>query len=237
MAEAKLNREYALRIAGVGLLMIGFCVWSLYDGLVAWPRVNREFDAVRPALLESKLTATEWLERDDSGRTPLQTAFAAAGFKAPSKLIKKIGNLRTAAGSPTLSQEDQAERLLQLFNIPVYNRSDIKTQFVQAGITLCIGLVALLSLLAKSRKRYVADDTGLSGSAIGNAPIAYTDISSIDWSKWDDKGIVVLRLKNNRGLKLDGWHFAGMTKLVDEIVKHRADLRPETPAPSKDDAS
>jgi len=237
MVEAKLNREYALRIAGVGLLMTGICVWSLYDGLVAWPRVNRELDVVRTALLEPGLTAAEWLERDEAGHTPLQTAFAAAGFKAPSKLVKKIGELRAAARSPALSHENQTERLLQLFSAPAYTRRDIKTQFVQAGVTLCLGLAAFLSLLAKARKRYVADSTGLSGSAIGSAPIAYTDIAGIDWSKWDDKGIVVLRLHNNRRLKFDGWHFAGMSALVNEIVKHRPDLCAGHPAPPADDAS
>lgn len=237
MVEAKLNREYALRIAGVGLLMTGICVWSLYDGLVAWPRVNRELDVVRPALLESGLSTEEWLKRDDDGQTSLQAAFADAGFKAPSKLVKKVGELRAAAGSPALSHEKQAERLQKLFSAPAYTRRDLKTQFVQAGVTLCLGLAAFLSLIAKARKRYVADSTGLSGSAIGSAPVAYVDIAGIDWSRWDEKGIVVLRLQNNRRLKFDGWHFAGMTALVDEIVKHRPDLRAGHPAPPADDAS
>ncbi len=232
MVEAKLNREYALRIAGVGMLMAAICAWSLYDGIVAWPRANRGLDAVRPVLLESGMTADEWLARDASGQTHLQTAFTAAGLKAPSKLVKKVGELRVAAGSPAPVQAQQQERLKKVFASPLYAPRDLKTQFAQAAVTLGLGLAAFFSLAIKSRKRYTANDTGLSGSGT----VLYADITRIDWSRWDEKGIVVLRLRNNRRLKLDGWHFAGMTALVDEIVKHRPDLRAVQSDPSAADA-
>ncbi|MDD4101242.1 MAG: hypothetical protein PHU80_01245 [Kiritimatiellae bacterium] len=224
MAEARLNREYALRIVGVGLLMIGICLWSLYDGIVAWPRANSSTDAVRSALLASDKTAEEWLSRDEDNNTSLQSAFAAADKKAPSKLIKKVGELRAASGSPAPSYAEQTERLQKIFTSPVYTQRELNTQFVQAAVTLCLGLIAFLSIAAKARKRYVADDHGLSGTGIGRTPVAYTDLTSIDWSKWDDKGIVVLRLKTNRCLKLDGWHFAGVSGIVDEIKRQRPDL-------------
>lgn len=237
MAEAKLNREYALRIAGVGLLMSAICVWSLYDGIVAWPRANRDLDAVRPVLLESGMTADEWLARDAAGKTHLHAVFTADGLKVPSKLVKKVGELRVAAGSTApASQTQQKERLQKVFASPVHASRDLKTQFVQAAVALSLALAAFLSLAAKARKRYAADDTGLIGSGIGSVPVLYADITCIGWSRWDDKGIVVLRLKNNRCLKLDGWHFAGMTALVDEIVKHRPDLRADHSATPTDDA-
>lgn len=224
MAEAKLNKEYALRIAGVGLLMCGICVWSLYDGITAWPRVNRDLEAVRPALLAEDMTADAWLARDDDNKTRLQAAFAAENMKAPSKLVKKVSELRVPAGAPVPSIAERTERLQMLFKAPVYTQRDLNTQFVQAVVTLGLGLAAFLSIAAKARKRYVADDTGLRGSGFGNSPIAYADLAAIDWSKWDEKGIVVLRLKNNRRLRLDGWHYAGVTKIVDVIKCQRPDL-------------
>ena len=33
--------ETALRIALVGAMMFGMCVWSVYDGKVGWPGKNR----------------------------------------------------------------------------------------------------------------------------------------------------------------------------------------------------
>ena len=74
MAEAKLNREYAVRVVGVGALMVGMCVWSLYDGLVAWPRCNREMERARPGLLATNLTAEVWLARDAAARSPIDEA-------------------------------------------------------------------------------------------------------------------------------------------------------------------
>lgn len=224
MVEAKLNKEYALRIAGIGLLMCCICVWSMYDGIAAWPRVNRNMDSIRPALLAKEMTAEGWLARDDANETPLQAAFAAENMKVPAKLVKKVSELRVPAGSPVPPLAVQIERLQKIFNDPVYTQHELNTQFVQAAVTLCLGLAAFLSLTLKARKSYVADDTGLSGSGIGKAPAAYEDIASIDWSKWDEKGILVLRLKNNRRLRLDGWHFSGITGIVGVIKHQRPDL-------------
>ena len=37
MAEARINKEYLLRMCGVAAFMLAICLWSLYDGFVAWP--------------------------------------------------------------------------------------------------------------------------------------------------------------------------------------------------------
>ena len=50
---------------------------------------------------------------------------------------------------------------------------------------------------------------------------------AVDWTKWDEKGIVTLTLKAGRRLTLDGWHYAGMTAVVDEILAHRPELAPK----------
>ena len=226
MAEARLNREYALRMAGVGAMMFGMCVWSLYDGMAAWPRVNREMEAVRPALLATNLTADAWLAAGDSGRALIHEAFAAQGLKAPSKLIRKLGELKVPerAEDRVTLQVAQAPRVAKLFEGPVYSAHDLQTQFVQAAVTAALGLLAFAAVGAKARRRYVADERGLSGSGAGPSPVAYDEIERIDWGRWDEKGIAVLTLKGGVRLKLDGWHFAGMTGIVEEIRRHRPDL-------------
>ena len=225
MAEAKLNREYALRIVLVGAMMFGMCVWSIYDGAVGWPRQNQMLEKVRPALLATNLTAEAWLERDENGASPIDAAFRAAGEKTPSKLITKIGELKVPESVENRSalRAGQAQLLQKTLGEAVYSEHDLKSQFVQAAITALFGALAWLSLAVKARRRFVADENGLHGSGFGGQ-IAYDDLARIDWSKWDDKGIAVLALKSGACHKMDGWHFAGMTGVVDEIKRHRPDL-------------
>lgn len=231
MAEAKLNREYALRIAAVGAMMVGMCVWSLYDGTKGWPGKNRMIETVRPALLATNLTVEAWMGREeDEGPTRIEAAFRAHGLVVPSKLIKKLGELKVpdkAANDP-VAREAQSQRLRALFEGPVYSAHDLKSQFVMAVITVGFGLLAFASLGLKARRRYVADEEGLSGSGFGGRTYAYADLTRIDWSKWDEKGIVSLAFKSGMKHTLDGWHFSGVTGIVDEIRRQRPDLCPGT---------
>lgn len=226
MAEAKLNREYALRIVGVGALMFVMCVWSLYDGFVGWPNHNRNMARARAELLATNLTAEAWVECDESGRTPLAAAFARVGGSAPGKLVKKVGELRVPENVPdsAVRYEAQSRQLRELFGADVYSPHDLQSQSVQAVITFLAGVLAWLSLGLKARRRFVADERGLRGSGFGGGTVEYGAVASVDWSKWDEKGIVGLVLKDGRRVVLDGWHFAGMTGVVDEIVRHRPDL-------------
>jgi hypothetical protein len=226
MAETRLNREYALRLLGVGALMLGMCVWSLYDGNVGWPRHNRNLERVRPALLATNLTAEAWVEQDEAGVAPIDEVFRSAGLKAPPKLIKKIGELKIPAKvvDRVPLYEAQAKHLRSLLEKPVYGEHDLQTQTVQAVITLLFGGLAFLSVALKARRSYVADEGGLHGSGFGGKTVAFSDIARIDWSKWDEKGIVRLTVKSGQTYTLDGWHFSGMPGIVEEIRRRRPDL-------------
>lgn len=226
MVTAQLNREYALRILGVGLMMIGICIWSIYDGTKAWPNVNTGMDSARPALLGTNLTVTAWLERAEDGQSELGRVFAKYGQEVPKKLMRKMSELKLpeSLANDTASREMQAKQLRALFEKPVYSDHDLKTQWVQAGITLLFGLLAFAVIGRKATKKFCADEKGLSGSGIGPQAIAYTDIQSVDWSKWNDKGIVRLICNNKTVITLDGWHFSGITPIVEEIKKNRPEL-------------
>ena len=229
MAEAKLNREYALRVMGVGALMVGMCAWSLYDGRVAWPRQNRSLEQVRPALLATNLTAETWLAQGASGASPIEDAFISKGFTPPSKLLKKLAEMKVPDTAPDRDalRAAQAPSVTKVLKGPVYSEHDLSTQFVQAAITLALGLCAFCVIGLKARKRYLAGEDGLGGSGVGGKTIAYGDIKVIDWEKWDEKGIVKLTLKSGACLTLDGWHFSGMNGIVDEILKRRPELGPK----------
>ena len=229
MAETKLNREYVWSWVAVAVLMFGLCVWSIYDGMRGWPAENAKMDEVRPLLLATNLTATAWLELGEDGMTEVERLFSNAGSKAPGKLSTKIKelNLPEALANDTASLEKQAEQLRGVFEKPVYSEHDISTQWVQAAVTALLGVLLLLAVGLKVGKRFVADDRGLSGSGFGRQTLAYEDITEINWKKWDEKGIVVLTFKSGRRVKLDGWHFAGMTGISEELCKHRPDLAPK----------
>jgi len=186
-------------------------------------------ERVRPALLATNLTAEAWLSQDDGDHgTRLDAAFRAHGAaKAPSKLTRKLSELRIPDSTPDrdAARAAQLEQVRKTLEQPIYSARDLQTQFVQAAVTLVLALCAFVAVGTKAPRRFVADDTGLYGSGVGPQPIGYDEIKSADWTRWDEKGIVRLVLNDGRRLKLDGWHFAGMTGVVEEILRHRPDLR------------
>ncbi len=233
MVEAKINKEYALRMAGVTLLMLGICLWSLYDGIVAWPRKNQEFAGVRPALLATNLSARAWLSRSGGeGRTELELLFSSYNLKPPARLIKKIDEAKSAASVPeslmAQARERERETLKKTFEGEVYDRQDLQGQFVMAALTALAAVIILFSFAGKISKCYVADDIALSGSGFDGRTINYADIESIDWKQWNKKGIVKISVTGGALYTLDGWHFAGITPVVDKIVGQRPDLAQES---------
>jgi hypothetical protein len=173
------------------------------------------------------------LSQDDGDHgTRLDAAFRAHGTaKAPSKLTRKLSELRIPDSTPDrdAARVAQLEQVRKTLEQPIYSARDLQTQFVQAAVTLVLALCAFVAVGTKAPRRFVADDTGLHGSGIGVQPIGYDEIQAADWTRWDEKGIVCLTLKSGRRLTLDGWHFAGMTGIVEELLRHRSDLRTHQP--------
>ena len=228
MHTAKLNREYALRMGAVGLLMLAVCGWSVYDGHIAWPRENAKLEAARPLLAATNLTAEAWLGTEADGTSPLQAVFAKQGTPPPKKLIRKLGQLQLPPRVTEHREETRARlerQVVELFAAPVYSEHDLKSQDYQALATGIAGLVLLFIPFSKRSKRYVSDDDGLHGSGFGG-DIAYKEIKAIDWRLWQKKGIVDLETPKGR-IRLDAWHFAGIKGIVEDIVAKRPELNHE----------
>jgi len=229
MVEAKINREYALRMAGVTFLMLGISIWSLYDGFVAWPRKNQEFAVLRPALLATNLSARVWLARSGGeGRSELDRLFRSRDLKPPARLVKKIDEAKISTSLPenlmAQAREREREMLRKIFEGEVYGRHDLQGQFVMAALTALAALAVLFSFAGKISKGFVAGDSALTGSGFGGQTINYADIESIDWKLWDKKGIVKITVKGGALYTLDGWHFSGVTAVVDAIIGQRPEL-------------
>lgn len=229
MAEARLNKEYALRVLGVGVLMLGVCIWSLYDGFVSYPRANQEMEKVRPALVSTNLTAEAWLATAASGEPSLlEKKFLEAGYQAPAKLMRKVADLRL----PNRMREDRDEmrgklnaKLDEVLKSPVYSDHDLKGQMIQAIVTFLLGAWIAGSVLIKVGVRFRADDQGLSGRGFGGV-LKYTDLERIEWKQWAEKGIARVYLKDGKKITLDAWHFAGTRDVMACIEEKRPDLKP-----------
>jgi hypothetical protein len=230
MAEARLNRDYARRMLGVALLMAALAAWSLYDGLAGWPRLNARMAAARPALLATNLAAEAWLGGETPDERPLHRVFAAQGLTPPRKLVRKMGELRLPPRpddlEPALAGQRAAVR--RLLEAPLYTAEDLRTQFIQAGLTLLLALAAAGLVAVKRGRIFIADETGLHGSGFRGSR-TWPELAAVDWRRWDEKGIFVLTFASGAAVRCDGWHFAGMSAIVAEIEKQRPDLAPPQP--------
>lgn len=222
MATAKLNKEYALRLCGVGVIMLALSAWSIYDGAVAWPRENANMDKVRPKLIEcceSGKTPDDFLSSTEErpGVFLLQTIFAEDGVNVPKHMVQELSTFIKPAGesdSPE-ARNMRTQRAIELFSKPIYSQGKINGQFIQAGVTFIFAIMAFFAVTSKRKITYTADDNGLSGTGFGSTQIPWGDVASVNWDKWEEKGIINLSLRDGRTFKLDGWHFAGMRPIAD----------------------
>lgn len=226
MATAKLNREYAFRMCGIGAIMLALSAWSVYDGAVAWPKVNAELASVRDELVarcRAGVTPADWLSAADaeSQSYRLQDVFASKGARPPRYLVQELGAITQPVGDDAEARAIRAAQAEELFRKPVYSDAKLKGQFIQAGVTLLLAALAFAAVLSKRRTVYVADESGLSGTGFGGTPIPWDAVASVDWAKWDEKGIIGLELKDGRRFKLDGWHYVGMRPVADVIRSHQ----------------
>lgn len=228
MQEAKLNKDYALRVLGVGILMFFICAWSLIDGLKVWPQRNRDMQNMRPHLLATNLSAEAWLQQDAEQASPLTQLFAHQDLRVPARLTRNLADLRLPSHE-SISDEKRAwqlEEIRKVFEEPIYTARDLQTQFVQAVLTFLLGLWAMALIAWRASRRYCASATSFSGNGFGATPIPYSHIKVVDWRQWENKGIVKFRLQDGRNVRLDGWHYRGVSALVDALLAARPDLKP-----------
>ena len=232
-AIANLNREYALRMLGVGALMLGLAGWSLYDGLVGYPRLNARYVEIRPDLIGRAMTAGELTKSTgDDGVSVYERAFLERGIKPPHATLTKLKALNEQArsqqapeGQADLFRAQQVEAARLVLDKPARSGHEIQSQFVMTALATLAALAACAAVGFKAGRRFIADDAGLRGFAAD--VIAYDAVASADWTQWDDKRIIRLSLRDGRRLKLDGWHFSGAEAVVEELLRRRPELNPK----------
>lgn len=230
-ATARLNKEYALRIAGIGALMVGMTGWALYDGIVAYPRLNLRYETVRPVLLAQNLTAGELVKPEGEESSLFERVFEEAGVPVPKGLFTKLKALNEQARALNVPQEQavtfrerQIAEARRLLDQPLKDAHDIRSQFVMAALALAAALLAFGTLIHKGRRRFVADEAGLHGFV--SETLGYDAVAAAEWSRWEEKRIVRFTLRDGRKLTLDGWHYAGAEEVVAALLHRRPDLAP-----------
>ena len=233
MAEARLNKDYAIRLSLVGAVMVGLAAWSVYDGAVAWPKANARLAELRPSLLEGcrrGITPEMWLSApvapdeapEDAARRPalLRQVYAGKGWDVPSRLVQELSAITQPMGNDAEAKRLRAEQAARLFSEDVYSRQKLQSQYIQAAVTLVLGALAFAAVLSKRKTVYVVDDEGLRGGGFGAEAIPWSDVKAADWSKFDEKGILVVILASGKRVSIDGWHFKGVRDIAAEVQKH-----------------
>lgn len=95
------------------------------------------------------------------------------------------------------------------FNLEAFKEQKTKTQY---GFTVLAGLVALIvgfNLFRSYTFEFEFDDDGF---VYQGKRRAYSDVKTIDRSKWEKKGIVKVD-----GITLDSWHHLGVKEFLEKI--------------------
>jgi hypothetical protein len=89
-------------------------------------------------------------------------------------------------------------------------------------ICIPIGLLSLIWLAFNARRPLFADEQGVQ---FGSRRLAYDQITSIDRTRWDSKGIAVLESEQAKSITLDDWKFKGAADVLG-VVDARLGIEP-----------
>ena len=247
MITTTVNLEYALRMAGVALLIAAMGVWFTYDGAIGYPRKNeehlvfveklRELQAGLEAENKALPTAAEWLKENDDG-VPAITQFAnQAGVELRSLYMDNIKDTDAKIQrihARSVDKEEAAQRVAELeasmlgkLTAQPFDQTSLNTQFGFAVFGYLFAGFLLLMVFIRWRARPGADDGGIVSRG---RRYAYSELTGMDWKQWHDKQIVRLAF-GNRVLTLDGWFHTRVDEIVALVLEKRKDFTmPERPA-------
>lgn len=107
--------------------------------------------------------------------------------------------------------------------------TDILTQRIIAGLCFPVGLLALFWLVLNSFRTLYADERGVQ---FGGSRMAFDEVDQIDKTRWDSKGIAVLRGRDGKKLVLDDWKFRGAADVLAETERHVRPTASDDPSSS-----
>lgn len=234
----KISMDYIWRGTLFGLVFLGFGLWSVYDGMVAYPAFNQAHDLpvfdelkaecraeVDKAIAESSVVVNRSNEEERLWRE-----------KYVERFLEHLRGTDWWAGFVAKYRKDEGEDKTEIEALGhlQHEYKQIAPQYIMAALCLPVGLYGLLALFRDLSKRaaYCADTEGLHGFLPDTVP--YDAIRDIDYRKWDRKGIAKLNVEQNgtpRTLTLDDWKFKGMEDILHRVEERRPELKRAEPAP------
>lgn len=182
--KASISGGYRWRPGLIALFCIGFGLYCLYDGFIAYPKQIAEYDKLEIILAKADPQHPE--------HSPEYAAWS------------------NNANWPTLSARYGIEGSVQ--EVESYSdrtQGDVITQFIMAGIVFPIGAYALFIYLASGSRFVEADEHGVRDHKGQSA--AWSELTGIESPKWDTKGIARLVFRTADGTEgrilLDDWKY------------------------------
>lgn len=104
-------------------------------------------------------------------------------------------------------------------NLEAFKAQKIQTQYGFAFICFAAALVIAFGVQLNRHRTLEWDDEQMSGTLTGGRTLAFADIAEADDSRWAKKGILVLKAKDGRKVKLDAWHHTGVEEIARRVLK------------------
>jgi hypothetical protein len=230
--RTNISGKHLIRLTVVGLFCLGFGLYSLYDGMVAWP--NQREKGLAYEKLKEEHRENDWpLVVAEHGWEPYDQGEPAQVYQE----LKEEGRLDEWS-------QIVAERGW-LPNDPGVPRTEfeIAGQFFMLAIAGSAGLLVLIHVL-RCRGRWIEmDETGLRTSR--GQTVAFDQITAINKKKWDKKGIAKIQYQQNGHdsvLTLDDFIYErpttdDMLRQVEDHVGHDKIINGKPEPPPKAEAA
>ncbi len=101
-----------------------------------------------------------------------------------------------------------------------HSDQDYYAQWWQPALCISGAVAALVMVIVTSRRKLVADETGLTGT--DGVKVPYDAITSIDKARWDSKGIAIVHWDDDGKVgktKIDDWVYRDGEKVLEEVEK------------------
>jgi len=213
------NREYALRLAGVALLFAALTGWFLYDGAIGYPKENAAVAPIAAELAQANLPAADWMNGAKTGVAPLTEAFERRGLRVPGRISETFSSWLSAS-DPLATNPEAAAAVL---TAPVHSEDDIRAQYISAvlGVLASLGLLGLLAF--RLATRFELTEETLTVRVCGySREWTLSELAAIDQSQWEKRGILKLRFPQG-SVTLDAWHYAGIRPIVERLLARKAE--------------
>ena len=109
----------------------------------------------------------------------------------------------------SIEGREPGERELQGDYLEKFKRQKTQTQYGFTALAFLAALIVGIRLLKSSSFKFEFDDEGFVHKGVRRA---YADVKTVDRSRWEKKGIIVVD-----GITLDAWHHIGVKEFAEKL--------------------